>query len=153
LKVYPASKAKHWPFWTALRAAGVPICASWIDAPFNRDGSEPPDWGLHWQKCIDEAAAADVLLLFAQEDERQCSALVELGSALAAGKLVYLVSPHDWSFARHSRVRRFETLADAVAAIVAGSSLRAVGNRNLQIVAPIVAQKQLNQNTIREIVV
>jgi hypothetical protein len=95
----------------------VPIVASWIDCEFNRNGSEPVDWGLHWQKCINEAAAADVLLMFAQEDERQCGALVELGSALAAGKQVFMVSPHDWSFGHHPNVRQFDTLEDAVTAI------------------------------------
>jgi hypothetical protein len=48
----------------------------------------------------------------------QCGALVEVGSALAAGKRVYLVSPHAWSFGHHPNVRRFESLGDAVAAIV-----------------------------------
>ena len=119
ITVYPASKSKHWPFWCALRAAGVPIAASWIDEPFNRipDGA-PPDWILHWTRCLNEASAADIVLMFAQEGENQNGALIEVGAALSAGKRVYLVSPHDWSWAHHSRVKRFDTLADAVAAIV-----------------------------------
>jgi hypothetical protein len=53
VKVYPASKSCHWRFWQALRAAGVPIAASWIDAEFNHDKSEPtPDeWTAHWERC------------------------------------------------------------------------------------------------------
>jgi hypothetical protein len=39
--IYVASKAKYWPWWQALRSASLPINASWIDAPFNRDGYEP----------------------------------------------------------------------------------------------------------------
>lgn len=118
MKIYVASKSRHWPFWAALRAAGIPIAASWVDTEFNRTpGAEPPDWALHWMKCIDEAAASDVLLIFAGADENQNGALVEVGAALAAGKRVYLVAPHDWSWARHSNVRRFDTLADAIAAI------------------------------------
>jgi hypothetical protein len=31
-RVYVASKARHWVWWAALRAAGVPIVAPWIDA-------------------------------------------------------------------------------------------------------------------------
>jgi hypothetical protein len=27
--------------WTALRGAGVPIIADWLDSPVNRDGEEP----------------------------------------------------------------------------------------------------------------
>jgi hypothetical protein len=43
--------------------------------------------------------------------------LIEVGAALAAGRKVFLVSPHNWSWARHPNVRRFETLADAIDAI------------------------------------
>jgi hypothetical protein len=82
ITVYVASKSRHWPWWAALRAAGIPIAASWIDAEFNRTGAEPPDWALHWMKCIDEAAAADVTLMFADNAERQMGALVEVGAAL-----------------------------------------------------------------------
>jgi hypothetical protein len=50
VKVYPASKSCHWPWWTALRAAGVPIAASWLDQPFNHDGSEPS--ADHWSQLL-----------------------------------------------------------------------------------------------------
>ena len=40
-KVYVASKSRHWPWWAALRAAGIPIVASWVDAEFNHTGAEP----------------------------------------------------------------------------------------------------------------
>jgi hypothetical protein len=85
VRIYVASKSRHWPWWAALRAAGIPIVASWVDADFNRTGAEPPDWALHWLKCVDEAAAADVVLMFAREDESQMGALIEVGAALAAG--------------------------------------------------------------------
>jgi hypothetical protein len=116
-KIYPASKSRHWPWWAALRAAGLPIAASWIDCEFNRTGTEAPDWSLHWRKCIEEAADADILLMFAAEGENQMGALLETGAALAAGKLVYLVTPHEWSFEHHPRVRRFPTIEAAIGAI------------------------------------
>jgi hypothetical protein len=127
VKVYVASKSCHWPWWQALRAAGVPIVASWIDWPFNHDDSEPlpSAWAEHWSRCIEEAAAADVTLLYACAEERQNGALVEVGSALGAGKRVYLVSSHDWSWKHHPRVRVFDTLEAAVTAIrraIAGPS-------------------------------
>jgi hypothetical protein len=39
--VYCASKSKHWPWWQALRAAGLDIRASWISWSHNMDDSEP----------------------------------------------------------------------------------------------------------------
>jgi hypothetical protein len=64
--VYCASKAKYWPWWQAVRSAGLPINASWIDWPHNIDDSEPtPDsWRAHSAKCLEQAAAAEILLLY-----------------------------------------------------------------------------------------
>src|SRR5947207_7375510 len=117
--VYPASKARHAPWWSALRAAGLPIVASWVDWQGNAPGAEPTAdaWSRHWILCIDEAAAADVLLFYAGEGETACGALVELGAALASGAHVYVVSPYAWSVPHHPRCRTFATLADAVEAI------------------------------------
>jgi hypothetical protein len=41
---------------------------------------------------------------------------------LGAGKQLYLVSPHDWSFQHHPRVRCFGSLERAVEAIVAAKN-------------------------------
>jgi hypothetical protein len=121
MKIYCASKAKHAAWWRALRAAGVPIIATWIDWSRNHDGGEPTadEWQRHWERCINEASAADILLFVAFEDERQCGALLEAGAALAAGKRCYVVSPHWWSVANHPRCRIFRTLEDAVTAVMA----------------------------------
>jgi hypothetical protein len=102
----------------------MPIVASWIDAPFNHDGSEPSadEWAEHWERCCREVAEADIVLMYACAEERQMGALIEVGSALGAGKRVFLVSPHDWSFQHHPRVRRFATLEAAVTAIMAGAA-------------------------------
>jgi hypothetical protein len=121
LRVYPSSKSKHHPWWQALRAAGVPIDASWIDAEFNATGKEPShdEWRRHWSACISEAAGADILLAVCREDENQNGAFIEIGAALGAGKWVYLVSPFDWSWKHHERVRTFRSLEGAITALVA----------------------------------
>jgi hypothetical protein len=31
MRIYVASKAKHWPWWKGLGAAGLPIEERWID--------------------------------------------------------------------------------------------------------------------------
>jgi hypothetical protein len=121
MRCYVASKAKHAVFWRALRGAGIRIEAPWIDAELNQPGAEarPDQWRRHWQRCIESAADADVTLFYAAEDERQCGALLECGAALAAGKQVFVVSPHEWTFANHERCRRFDSLEAAIRAIKA----------------------------------
>jgi hypothetical protein len=122
--VYPASKAKHAPWWRALRAAGVPISPDchWIDWSANEPGApeaSAEDWCGHWQGCIHGAANADVLLFLDMPGENQCGAIAELGAALAAGKQVFLVSENWWSIEHHPRCRKFRRLEDAVAALMA----------------------------------
>src|SRR5262245_24121601 len=99
--VYVASKARHFAWWRALRAAGVPIVGSWIDWSGNSDGAEPTSdaWSRHWYRCVDEAAAADICLFVSNTGETACGALLEAGAALAAGKQVVVVSPDEWTFA------------------------------------------------------
>ena len=107
------------------------IIRGWIDAEFNVTGQDldPHEWAEHWSMCVREASASDVVLLYAREDERQMGALIEAGAALGAGKTVYLVAPWaGWSFQHHPRVRCFDTLEAAVAALIAraaGESARA----------------------------
>jgi hypothetical protein len=102
----------------------VPIVASWVDADFNHDGSEPTqaEWAEHWTRCCREASEADITLMYACTEERQNGALLEVGSALGAGKSVWLVTPHDWSWKHHPRVRVFDTLEAAVTAIMAAAA-------------------------------
>lgn len=121
MKVYPASKALHADWWKALRGAGVPIEASWIDSEINTTDAKVSSecWSRHWCSCISEAAAADIVLFYAAEGEIQCGSLVEVGAALAHGKRIFVVSPYEWTVSNHPRCRVFATLADAVAALMA----------------------------------
>lgn len=138
MRIYVASKSRHWPFWSALKVVGLPISASWIDWHHNTAGTEPTpeEWSAHSDTCLREAAAADVLLLYAQEDERQFGCLLECGAALASGRTVYLVSPHPWPFLRnHPRVVSFDRLDQAVAAIAAiTNELKGAGRLRLAII-------------------
>lgn len=124
MTIYPASKAHHSAWWRGLRAAGVPIAATWIDWPGNRDGAEPSSdaWSQHWSRCITEAAEADICLFVCNEGETACGQLIEAGAALAAGRRVFVVSPYDWTFANHPRCRVFATLEEAVTAIMAATN-------------------------------
>jgi hypothetical protein len=123
MKCYVAGKSRHWPWLAALRAAGLPLASSWLDWEHNRDSySEPSsdDWAKHSETCLREAAECDVLILYVREDEQHFGALLETGSALAAGKQVFLISPHPWPFLRNNPlVRSFASLEAAVSSLIA----------------------------------
>src|SRR5262245_50212761 len=87
--IYVASKARHAPWWRALRAAGVPLAASWLDWKHNQPGADEPtsdDWALHWQRCIDEASACDFCLFVSNEGETACGALLEGRRGVGCGQ-------------------------------------------------------------------
>jgi hypothetical protein len=105
---------------------GLDIRASWIDWPPNFSTIEPSSdaWAAHWTKCVDQAAAADALLLVMLENENHCGALVEAGAALASGRRVHAVLPSSagLSFRYHPSVQVHATVADAIKAITASST-------------------------------
>lgn len=107
MTIYVASKTYHAPWWRALRAAGVPIIATWIDEP------DPCDnYPALWQRCIQEAAHAAVTLVYAAPGEVLKGGLIECGAALSAGKRIVQVGTcasleigdgSDASFTHHGR--------------------------------------------------
>jgi hypothetical protein len=118
---YIAGKSRHWPWVAALGIAGVPITCTWPSWLPNRtlDEPEPHQWREHAQRCIDEAADCDVLILYVEDGEQHFGALLEAGAALGAGREVFLVSPKPWAFLRnHPRCRSFDNLAEAIRAVV-----------------------------------
>jgi hypothetical protein len=125
-RVYVASKARYFCWWEALKACGLPIVCSWISWERNIDGQNPTadEWSRHSDRCFREAADADILLLYCNDDdERHFGSLLEAGAALAGGAMIYRVAPHPWDFLRHHpRVRTFPSLASAVTAIMAAAT-------------------------------
>jgi Nucleoside 2-deoxyribosyltransferase len=113
IKVYCASKSKHHLWWATLRAAGIPITATWVDWDHNENPNGEPSndaWRKHWSGCIEQARDCDILLVYCGPEENQNGAFLEIGSALGAGKTVYLVTEHEWSWQHHPNVRRFVSL-------------------------------------------
>ena len=127
MKIYPASKAKHAPWWAALRAAGLNIAASWITWPGNQTGADPTpdDWGRNIGPGASRKRLQPMLYcLSLREGATQCGALIEIGaSRLSAGKRVFVVSDYQVDdCAPSARPMLRIRLEAAVAALVAAAN-------------------------------
>ena len=118
MSFYVASKVYHYPMWQKLREEGAPISASWIDLVEGERERSDEEWGDISQMCLREAAAADVLLLYAEMGDVLRGAYMEMGAALAAGNMVGVVVPSEFEVTEillpHPSVSRFKCLKDAV---------------------------------------
>jgi hypothetical protein len=128
MRVYPAGKSCCWHWFLALQSAGAPLQASWLTWAFNRDPNAEPtddDYREHSEVCLREAGESDIVLLYVPPDceRNQFGGLLEAGACLGRGGWCYLVSRHRWPFLRcHPRCRSFDTLAEAVTALMAQES-------------------------------
>lgn len=116
--IYIASKTDHADRWRKLRLV-LPIISTWIDEAGKGESASLPDL---WLRCISEASAADVTIVFAYPEEHLKGALVEMGAALASGKPVYIVgdNPAFRTMQHHPLVRRSgPTVGDAYRAFLA----------------------------------
>jgi len=116
LRIYTASRVRHSDRWVLARAAGFPVCATWI----NEAGpGQTEDMGELWQRCIAESSGADALILYRQDGEPLKGALVEAGAALGAGRPVFAVGfdgeddLRTFSFLNHPLVKRCAGLEEA----------------------------------------
>lgn len=92
--IYVASRAslpERLAMWRQLRAAGWPICSTWID----EDGpAETADFATLWPRIAAEVAGAAGLVVYAEPGDFPFrGVLVEVGMALAGGIPVFLVTP------------------------------------------------------------
>lgn len=109
--IYMASKTAHAPLWRRLRADGFPIISTWIDEAGKGETACFTDL---WRRCVDEAAAADAVIVYRQPDEVLKGAFVEVGAALAVGTPVYAIGCDEFSFVHHAGVTRCRSLAEAL---------------------------------------
>lgn len=86
--IYTASKTTQAWRWRELRHKGYNIIATWIDEAAEGQSADYADLA---QRCIEEAAAADITILYCQPGDILKGALLEVGAALAAGKEVRCV--------------------------------------------------------------
>ena len=95
-KFYVASKVKHYQMWLEYKEF-YNIISTWImRMPPSKmiDGVEdrnPEEWEEVAVECMREAAECDVLIFYGCRDEIWRGGFMEIGSALGAGKRVYVV--------------------------------------------------------------
>jgi len=100
---------------------GWPIISTWID---EAEQGATDDWSDLWQRCIAEAAAADVTFVVVFGGEKLNGALVEVGAALGAGRPVHVLDPggaldsHSWL--HHPLVTVHRSRIEAWEAVLAG---------------------------------
>ena len=111
MAIYIASKTTHAPRWRDLRADGVPINSTWID---EAGVGETACFTDLWRRCVDEAGAADALIVYREPGETLKGAFVEVGAALSVGTPVYAVGCDEYSFVNHERVTRCPSLEHAL---------------------------------------
>lgn len=128
LKVYTASKLKHFQKWRDLRDANpeIIITSRWIDQSLDQEYlaknasvtaclSEQAAREV-WRVDHEDVAACDVVLVYAEESEHLRGALVEAGMGLALGKTIMVVGDHPdygtWQY--HTKVTRAKDLDQAV---------------------------------------
>lgn len=115
MTIYVASKTKHAAKWRALRDHGHNIIATWIDQAEEGQSPDYPGLATH---CIQEAARADVTILYCHPGEVLKGALVEVGAALAHGREIRCVGNCDSVsrvFRKHPKWRDCSSLVEALA--------------------------------------
>src|SRR5260221_5839328 len=112
VKVYTASKLRHAELWRALKWENVIWTARW---PFIHVDKIPDTGGFaarFWEHDMQDVAKADLVLVYAEPEDKLRGALVEVGAALATGKKVIVIGEHEdygtWQF--HPNVIRIARL-------------------------------------------
>lgn len=113
--VYVASKAWYGLNWqdhrSAWEALGVTVNSSWID---EYEPGVTDDFAALWEKCVEEASSADLLIAVHHEDEVWKGAFLEIGCALSHGKPVYIVGSPPGTWVNHPLITLAESPDDAI---------------------------------------
>jgi len=159
-KIYSASKIWHAEKWVHARdVMGYNIISGWIDIPCGTPedptGAKlltPEEKRQLWLDCAREVVEADMVIVYAEEDEVQRGVLVEIGGALSAGTPVYLigncesfrpVGHSDAAYANHPLFMRLPTSDWKKGYMMAMTAFR-------ECEMEIVAEKALSLHTYAE---
>lgn len=128
--IYVASKTRHAEMWKRYRGGGFPIISTWIDEAGEGESECLTDL---WKRCIKESAECSALVAYAEAGDVWKGAFIEIGSALASGKIVFAVGCDPrLSFLNHPNVRYVATVGEALKQAVILSPLPTVeGDHNV----------------------
>ena len=114
-RVYFASKLKHRAKWRALKDMRVHAHARWLR--HNEIGTpDTPEFASRfWVEDHEDVAAADYVIVYAEQGEHLRGALVEAGIAIALDVPVLVIGDHPdfGTWQHHPSVTRCATLDDA----------------------------------------
>lgn len=112
--IYIASKTKHADRWRLLRdKVGEPVISTWIDEAGPGESADLDDL---WRRCVAEASACDVLIVYCEPGEVLKGAWVEVGAALAHNVPVFAIGLDEFTIAKHKRLTHFADMKEAIAA-------------------------------------
>ena len=105
-------------------AAGHTVSATWFDEP--HDGQTQLNevsedlLKVYAQRDLDEIRQADALVFYSESDQtmnRRGGRHVEFGYALALGKMIFVVGPHENIFHYLPNVKHFDTTKSVLEAL------------------------------------
>lgn len=118
MKIYMASKTIHAPKWRDLwDRQGFNIISTWID---EADEGQTLDWPDLWTRCLTEASTCDILVVYREPYEELKGAWVEVGAALASGRVVRGVGSgfegllSDYSIVKSGKIGIFPSVLEAL---------------------------------------
>ncbi len=115
MKIYIASKSEHGPKWREMRSLlaeeGHEVISTWIDESGPGESADMTDL---WVRCIREASSCDILIAVYYPGEVWKGAFLEIGAALAHGKLVYAIGRPPGSWVNHPLVTLAADIFDAI---------------------------------------
>lgn len=142
--IYFASKTCHANKWKKLRGEGVPVISTWIDEAGVGESKSLEDL---WTRCVSEASAAAVTILYAEDGDELKGAFLEAGAALGNGRwLIVVGARRNWSFVNHPKAivaSSLEVAVDCAMAILRRMGYGADDERAKRTVMPMAGPARL----------
>ena len=116
-KVYMASKLRHSAMLRELVLSRTDICFTARWPYFEHQVPDTKEHASHfWSHDFNDVTYAEVVVVYAEQDDKLRGALVEVGYALALGKPVIVIGDHaDYGTWRHANnVRRALDIKEAL---------------------------------------